>query len=465
MKNRIALAAAGLLALALAPNAAHAAACANGVNGYTMNLPGNAQACVVATVLSDGRVLQNLSVVDATGTAVSLATASGQTAGNNTLASILSGQATATAQAAMNTALGVPADTAYAGSGSASHTAALKGIYAQIASVLTQVTGANTANGAPADTAYAGTGSASEIAALKGLYSQIGALLTANGGVADTAYAGTGSASQIAALKGLYAQLASLLAANGSTGDAAYAGSGNASQVAALKGIYAQLVTIATQAAPTSLPGTSIANGVPVPGFQGVTGGIKVGVDTVVQTIATPRSTILPVQENATAVAVGGSGATTGDILTVVGGTLTPANAATGVAAGTAAKCTAVVSSGAVTACTPLAGSLGSYTVLPANPVATTSSGAGSGATLNVTWAGLAIPVAPVNATRRGLHVEPQGGIAFLRGAGVAATADYNALKVPADALYETSPAFVGTGAISMITAGSTPLGVFAAEY
>lgn len=43
-----------------------------------------------------------------------------------------SGAATATAQATSNTALGAPADTAYAGSGSSSIVAALKGIYAAL---------------------------------------------------------------------------------------------------------------------------------------------------------------------------------------------------------------------------------------------------------------------------------------------------------------------------------------------
>ena len=81
--------------------------------------------------------------------------------------------------------------------------------------------------GTVADTAYAGTGSASVVAALKGLYAKlaggISSSLTGNlpdtsagnlagiGTVADTAYAGTGSASVVAALKGLYAKLAGTL--------------------------------------------------------------------------------------------------------------------------------------------------------------------------------------------------------------------------------------------------------------
>lgn len=456
MKNRIALAIAGLLALAIAPSAAHAAACANGAtNGYATKLADGTTQCVAAVVLQDGRIVQLTSPVDQLGAPISPALASLQTTGNNTLASILSGMATGTNQATMNTALGAPADTAYGGSGSASHTAALKGIYAQLALILAQQTSETTANGGTGDTAYAGTGSASEIAALKGLYAQLGTLLAANGGVADAAYAGSGSASEIAALKGLYAQLGSLIGANGAAADAAYAGSGNASQVAALKGIYAQLATIVGQAAPTSTPGSSINGTTPVPGFQGVTGGVPMPVDIVIRSAATPRSTILPVQEASDTIASGGTGNAINDVLTVVGGTST-----------SPAKCTVTaVSSGAVTACAPLSGSFGSYTALPSNPVSVTSGGSGSGATLNIAWAGLALTIAPQNLARRGLHIQPQGGVAYLRGAGAAATADYNSLKINADALYETSPAWVGTGALSMITAGTVPLPVFAAEY
>lgn len=78
----------------------------------------------------------------------------------------------------------------------------------------------------------------------------------------------------------------------------------------------------------------------------------------------------------ATSVYAGGTGHAVNDILTVSGGTFT-----------TAARFTVTaVTSGVITAVSLL--TAGSYTVLPTNPVATTSSGAGTGATLTVRWTG-----------------------------------------------------------------------------
>ena len=220
MLKRTILAAAG--ALLLAPSAAHAAACANGVSGYTMNDGLLGKQCVAAVVLSDGRLLGAYTPQDAVGNAFG-------TAGNPFFMGAADGALVS---------LGAKADSAYGGSGSAGLVAISKGLYALLTSL-------QSANGATSDTAFAGTGAASQIAALKGLYSQLGTLLTANGALADAAYAGTGNASQIAALKGVYAQLGALLTANGGVADAAYAGSGNASQIAALKGLYAQIATLA----------------------------------------------------------------------------------------------------------------------------------------------------------------------------------------------------------------------------
>lgn len=68
-----------------------------------------------------------------------------------------------------NAAVGSTADAAYAGSGASTLIAALKGIYAKLASIGVS-DGGDVAQGAKADAAYAGSGAASIIAILKGLY-------------------------------------------------------------------------------------------------------------------------------------------------------------------------------------------------------------------------------------------------------------------------------------------------------
>ena len=76
-------------------------------------------------------------------------------------------------------------------------------------------------------------------------------------------------------------------------------------------------------------------------------------------------------------VAAGGTGYSVNDLVTVVGGTSTVA----------AVFKVSTVASGVVTAVVPSV--LGTYTVLPANPTATTG-GTGTGATLTITWGGTA---------------------------------------------------------------------------
>jgi hypothetical protein len=95
--------------------------------------------------------------------------------------------------AATAAAAGTVADTAFVGTGTASIIAALKGVYAKLAGTLTvtdtaaeaslatvatETTAIATASGTTADAAYAGSGSSSVIAALKGVYAAIKGTLT-----------------------------------------------------------------------------------------------------------------------------------------------------------------------------------------------------------------------------------------------------------------------------------------------
>ncbi|WP_279603765.1 hypothetical protein [Methylobacterium sp. E-041] len=171
-------------------------------------------------------------------------------------------------------------------------------------------------------------------------------------------------------------------------------------------------------------------------------------VDTVVKASSTSRSAIVPVAGASAAVTAGGTGQAVGDVLTLVGGTCTvqPKFTVATVASGVAAT---------VTLSTP-----GSCTVLPTAPVATTSTGTGTGATLTPAYVSIPTQIMAANVNRRGYRIQPQGSIAY-RGT----TVDQNSMKLPADGLYETLPQHVGTGAISVISAGVTPLPVFAEEF
>jgi hypothetical protein len=95
--------------------------------------------------------------------------------------------------AATAAAAGTVADTAFVGTGTASIIAALKGVYAKLAGTLTvtdtaaeaslatvatETTAIATASGTTADAAYAGSGSSSILAALKGIYAAIKGTLT-----------------------------------------------------------------------------------------------------------------------------------------------------------------------------------------------------------------------------------------------------------------------------------------------
>ena len=179
----------------------------------------------------------------------------------------------------------------------------------------------------------------------------------------------------------------------------------------------------------------------------------RLPVDTVLAAASTSRSLIVPCAASALTISGGGTGYVVNDTITLAGGTNT---------APTVLKVTAVAS-GAVTAATIQ--TPGSYTVLPANPVAQAStSGAGTGATFAVTWASVATQLAPANATRRGLRIQPQGGTAYVNGIGIAAP-DQSSLKIPADAADDPLPHHAGTGAVSIIAAQGAPLPVYAREF
>lgn len=97
------------------------------------------------------------------------------------------------------------------------------------------------AAGAPADSAYAGTGSASQISALKGIYAKLGAITLGAGssviGKVSLQIGGT----DIGSTNPLFVSDPSAEAGIGSPADAIYAGTGSTSVVSALKGVYAKL--------------------------------------------------------------------------------------------------------------------------------------------------------------------------------------------------------------------------------
>ncbi|RVU17495.1 hypothetical protein [Methylobacterium oryzihabitans] len=185
---------------------------------------------------------------------------------------------------------------------------------------------------------------------------------------------------------------------------------------------------------------------------QGLAGGTPQPADTVVRATATSRSTVIPVAGVSAAVSAGGTGHAVGDVLTQTGGTCTVQPRWT----------VATVASGAVATVTLNAA--GSCTVLATAPVATTSSGSGTGATLTPAYASIPTQVMAANPGRRGFQIQPQGLPAYLSGLATA-SADQASLKLPADALYESLPQHVGTGAISVVGTAGLPLPVYAREY
>jgi hypothetical protein len=148
----------------------------------------------------------------------------------------------------------------------------------------------NTATGVPAATAYAGTGSASVISGLKGIYNLLAGTLsirsltaatdtvTVQGGntvavktdgsavvqpVSATALPlPTGAATESGNLATISTKTTLSAAADGTPADAAYAGSGTATIISALKGLYAQLAgTIATRFLSSTTDSVTIQGG------------------------------------------------------------------------------------------------------------------------------------------------------------------------------------------------------------
>lgn len=209
-----------------------------------------------------------------------LATAAAQTTGNTNTGN------TATSAAAIATATGAQADAAYT-SGSGSLISLLKGLFGNTANNATAAnqTTANsslstiatntgtvaTAAGAPADSAYAGSGSGSIIAILKGLFTNTTGLATA-----------ANQSTSATTLSTVATNTGNTATAAGTTADSAYAGSGSASIISILKGIYAKvagsltaLIDGVTDAANTSCTGaaagtltcTPIAGPIPTAGY------------------------------------------------------------------------------------------------------------------------------------------------------------------------------------------------------
>ena len=166
----------------------------------------------------------------------------------------------ATSSTAIKTATGTTADSAYAGSGSASLVSLLKGVYAALTSTISVYVSNPTTNpslesggnldsisasntvikttaGTTADAAYTGSGSASIVAVLKGVYSKLAGTLAIS---ASALPLPTGAAADTS-VQSVVTQTTAVATASGTTADSVYAGSGNASIVSVLKGIYAKV--------------------------------------------------------------------------------------------------------------------------------------------------------------------------------------------------------------------------------
>jgi hypothetical protein len=185
-----------------------------------------------------------------------------------------------TSTAAVSTATGTTADSAYAGSGSATVVAALKGLYTKLGSTLSisatalplptgaaQESGGNlasiatsnsavsTATGTQADTAYTGTGNGTVISILKSLYSKLSGTLSIRALTSGTdsvtiVPSGTqaisaaslplpsGAATESGNLATVATQATAINTATGAQADTAWTGTGNGSVIAVLKSIY-----------------------------------------------------------------------------------------------------------------------------------------------------------------------------------------------------------------------------------
>ena len=148
-----------------------------------------------------------------------------------------------------------------------------------------------------------------------------------------------------------------------------------------------------------------------------------------------------------TAISVGGTGYTVGDVLTLQGGTFTAQAQVT----------VATVSSGVITSITNVPAN-GSYSVAPTNP-ATTTGGTGTGATVNIT----ALGVGSLTITTAGSGYVEQPTVTFSGGGGSGAAAYATVGSVPKiTALAGTGEVWTASGRQLIIgQATSTPTSVW----
>lgn len=197
-------------------------------------------------------------------------------------------------------------------------------------------------------------------------------------------------------------------AALGTPADVQFNGTNTASQIALLKAAVANLAAIVNQAAPTSLPGTSIASTLGVPGFQGVTGGVALNV----------------VQQNLPAFAQ------TPLVNLGIGGT--------------------ALTLGQKTMAASLPVALASDQVVSVDTVVKGTSADVGG---TIAAGGTAQQFMAANASRRGWHLENQSTGPLYVNCVTTATLDYHSLLIAAGAFFTTDAQFVGTGACSIIGA------------
>lgn len=152
-----------------------------------------------------------------------------------TASALPTGAATEAKQDSLLTNLGIPGESAYAGSGSKGVNGILKGIYS-----LTQNMAAN-AIGDIAEAAYAGTGTSGLNGLMKGVY-----------GLANTV------TTQLTAVQ---AQLANVVTDIGATNETAYSGSGSKGVNGILKGVYGILSTRINTQPSYGASGTAVVTG------------------------------------------------------------------------------------------------------------------------------------------------------------------------------------------------------------
>ncbi len=180
--------------------------------------------------------------------------------------------------------------------------------------------------------------------------------------------------------------------------------------------------------------GTTLSTA-PIPGTNVVEQTKNLTADTVIKGTAVDRGALTAVAGKTAAVTAGGSGYVQGDTVTNSAGVFTA---------------TTVVS-GAITAVTALTPT--NFTAAPPTGALaqTATSGAGTGATLTPSFVPVAVQLAPVNTSRRGLSYQNQSSAAAYVSSIATATADFHSLLLNAGDYFESSPQHVGTGTIYAI--------------